>query len=102
MDRENKIQCVYVWEEWLTKRDQEAQEVSAIETRPKLEEIAEQANVFKGGDGQGDETSSGSRLASPGWVFPSLCSLPPTVLFLLESGAIIPLNIFPRVEVLAL
>ena len=102
MDRENKIQCVYVWEEWLTKRAQEAQEVSAIETRPKLEEIAEQANVFKGGDGQGDKASSGSRLASPGWVFPSLCSLPPTVLFLLESGAIIPLNIFPRVEVLAL
>lgn len=87
MDRENKIQCVYVWEEWPTKRAQEAQEASAIGTRPRLEEIAEQASVFKGGEGQGDEASSGSRLSSPGWVFPSLCSLPPTVLFLVVSGA---------------
>ena len=55
MDRENKIQCVNVWKEWPRRRAQEAQEASAIETRPRLEETAEQASVFKGGDGQGDD-----------------------------------------------
>lgn len=77
MDSENKIQCVDVWEEWPTRRAQEAQEASAIETRQR--QLNKQACLRAGM--VRETTSSGSRLASPGWASPT------SVLYLLQFSS---------------